>query len=110
MNLFFTCDTCKTKRENKEASDVQDQLTALTSTVSTLVAEFQAFKQEVKPVSTEVETVEAKPWSDTEKLKKLKASLCIKANGKDVDLAKMKENCSKVDDRQRKKRKKKGSE
>ena len=64
-------------------------MTALTSTVTTLVAEFQEFKQGAEnPKQGEAE---GKPWSNTERVKKLKASLCIKANGTDVNLAKMKE-------------------
>ena len=90
-NFLFVCDSCLTKWENNEASSMKEQIQDLTATVTMLAQEFKTFKDENK-VSKQNENVEERSaWSNSEKVKQMKASLCIKSKGTSVDMEKFQE-------------------
>ena len=88
-NFLFLCDLCLTKKENNQASTINDQISSLTETVNTLVKEFSTFKNQ----STEIPRAEEKEqaWSNSKRVARMKASLCIKPKGAPVDLEKVEE-------------------
>ena len=82
---------CLTRKENNAASTINDQITSLAETVNSLAKEFSEFK---KQSSTKPEIIDddgKQPWSNTKRVNKMKASLCIKSNGTPVDLEKVEE-------------------
>jgi PHD/YefM family antitoxin component YafN of YafNO toxin-antitoxin module len=92
-NYLFSCDECKTKWEQREASSLKEQMEALATTVTSLVKEFQTCKEENKKENKEEEKEEQekKGWSNIKRVQKMKASLCIKSNGDEVDMKKIEE-------------------
>ena len=80
-------------REKNEVVTLKSQITELIKTVSTLAREVQTLKTEHYTPNTPTEETRDvdKPWSDTGRVKKMKASLCIQSNGTEIDMAKVQE-------------------
>ena len=91
-NFIFICDHCITKRENNEASTIKDQILELTKVVKNLAGEIKNMKAEnhkmVEPRLSKSNEHIAQ-WSNTDRVKKMKASLCIRNNGVPVNMEKI---------------------
>ena len=90
-NYLFVCDVCLTKWENNEASSMKEQIQELATTVTMLAQEFKTFKAENKMSEQNDKSEEKGVWSNSEKIKQIRASLCIKSKGTSVDLGKVQE-------------------
>ena len=106
-NFVFVCDMCLTRKENNLASSINEQISSLTevvnnsfndkisiltNTVNSLVSEVNALKeQNACKANDEDEVNVSQPWSNVQRVAKMKASLCIKSNGAPVDLMKVQE-------------------
>ena len=89
-HLIFICDHCTMKRENNEASTIKEQILELTKVVKNLAGEIKNMKAEnhkIKGLSKSNEHITQ--WSNTDRVKKMKASLCIRSNGVPVDMEKI---------------------
>jgi hypothetical protein len=87
-NFVFICDPCLTRKEESQASELKDQITRLTATVASLAEEFKSFKT----VQSAPEETPPTPWTNKDRVDKMKSSLCIKSNnGAPVDMAKVQE-------------------
>ena len=77
-----------TRKENKEASTINDQISSLTETVQLLAKEFSEFKKQSSE-KPQVNDEKEQPWCNTQRVAKMKTSLCIKSNGSPVNLEKV---------------------
>ena len=105
-NYVFVCDHCLTTRETIEASSCKDQLAEVVAYVSKLAKEVSELKKEkqqeqapARPAQNNIDTAPANPsnaWKNRERLNKIKqvndsVTVCIKNDGAEINLRKMKE-------------------
>ena len=107
-NFLFVCDHCLTKWETKEASTLEDQMAEVLHSVAQLTKEVAELKKErtdtpqpaLPPAhnSKEGQGTASKPapWSDPKHTSSIlrensKVTLCIKSDGSEIDVDKVKE-------------------
>ena len=90
-NFIFVCDVCLTKKEQNQASDLKDQIADLADTVKTLAQEFKLYKEGKKDEPVVTNELHGTAWGNTNRVNKMKSSLCIKANGNPVNMEKVEE-------------------